>query len=206
MDKILQTYLRRLVNISSNNRSLLLLRLVSDQFVDIHDFNFLNGEPSFSFIEKLISRKTKIPICKVVDSRDDQSNDVSKKLKRLSRIDDFIYEERGSRDLYVGWPFVRGKFSDGTLVRAPLLFFPVTLKLEDNNWNLHLREDVNITFNKAFLLAYSYFNKVKLDDELVERTFDDYDPDSTVFRTEIYQTFRDSPVEINFNYCLPTLE
>jgi len=199
MDKILQTYLRRLVNLSSNNRSILLLRLVSEQFIDIHDFNFLNKEPSFSFIEKLIGRKKKIPICKIVDSRDDQSNEVSRKIKRLLRINKFIYEEQGSRDLYVGWPFIRGKFSDGTLVRAPLLFFPVSLEIENNNWNLILREEINITFNKAFLLAYSYFNKVKLDEELIERTFDDYDPDSTVFRTEIYQTFRDSPVDINFN-------
>jgi superfamily I DNA and/or RNA helicase len=199
MEKILQTYLRRLVNLSSNNRSLLLLRLASDQFIDIHDFNFLEKDPSFAIIEKLIARNSEILLCKQVDSRDDQSNEVSRKLKKLKRIDDFIFEERGSRDLFVGWPFIRGKFSDGTLVRAPLLFFPVSLEIEKNKWVLLLREDLTITFNKSFLMGYSYFNQVKLDDELIERTFEDYDPDSTVFRTEIYQTFRDSPVDINFN-------
>lgn len=199
MDKLLQTYLRRLVNLSGTNRSLLLLRLASEQFIDIHDFNFLEKQSSFSILEKIIARKKKIPICKQVDSRDDQANEVSRKLKRLKRIDKLIFEERGSKDLYVGWPFIRGKFSDGTLVRCPLVFFPVSIEIENNEWVISLRGDVNITFNKSFLLGYSYFNQVKLDEDLIERTFDDYDPDSTVFRTEIYQTFRDSPVDINFN-------
>jgi len=199
MHKILQSYLRRLTNLTGKNRSILLLRLTSQQFIDVHDFDFLASKPSFSIVEELIARKIKIPLCPIMDSRDESSNQASRRLKRLQRIDNFIYEERGARDLYVGWPFIKGKFSDGTLVRAPLVFFPVSLQASEKSWELHLRVDVNITLNKSLLLAYAYFNHVKVDDEILERVFDDFDTDSTVFRTELYQLLKDSPVELNFN-------
>ena len=199
MKKILQSYLRRLTNLSANNRSILLLRLISDQFIDLNDFNFVDNKPSFSIVADLIGRKNQIRLCQQMDSRDDETNRISLALKRLKRVDHYIFEERGSCDLYVGWPFIRGKLADGTLVRCPLIFFPVTLDLEGKEWMLKPREEVNITFNKSFLLAYSYFNQIKLDDELVEQTFEEFDVDPTVFRTRLYQLIKDSPVEINFN-------
>lgn len=199
MHKVLQSYLRRLTNLSGNNRSLLLLRLISDQFLDLHDFDFLKNKSSFSIIEDLMARKTKINVASITDSRDDKNNEVSAKIKKIQRIDRFIFEERGSKDLYIGWPFVRGKLNDGTLIRCPLLFFPVSIELEQNEWYIHARPDVNITFNKSFLLAYSYFNQLSLDETLIEHTFEDFDKDSRVFRTDLYQMLKDSPVELNFN-------
>lgn len=199
MQQILQSYLRRLTNLSGNNRSLVLLKLVSEQFIDVHAFNYLANNPAFSIIDQLIARKKKIPLCLVQDSRDDFNNVISQKLKRLQRHEKFIYEERGAKDLYIGWPFVKGKFSDGTLVRCPLLFFPVALENEDNEWYLKIREDVNITFNKSFLLAYYYYNQIGVNEELLEKIFDDFDKDSRVFRTSLYQLLKNSAVEINFN-------
>ena len=51
---ILSTYLRRLTNLSGNNRSLLLLRLHAEQLIDLHKLSFLNGEKSFEIINALI--------------------------------------------------------------------------------------------------------------------------------------------------------
>ncbi len=199
MKHILQSYLRRLTNLTGKNRSLLLLRLISDQFIDIHDFDFLDKKPSFDTIKELIGKKAKTKLCQLADSRDERNNIVSRKLKRLFRIDKYIFEERGSKDLYVGWPFIRGRLSDGTLVRCPLIFFPVELVLQENTWYLTLREDVNITFNKSFILAYAYFNQIKIEEDFLEQVFDDFDRDSTVFRTNLYQLIKNSPVELNFN-------
>ena len=119
---ILETYLRRLTNLSGNNRSILLLRLYADQLMDLQEFSFLNGERSFSIINALIAGKEK-KLCPVLDSRVEASNDSSRRLKKIARTDRFVFEERGSNDLHVGWPFVRGKFADGTLVSCPLIFF-----------------------------------------------------------------------------------
>jgi len=197
MHELLKSYLKRLTNLTANNRSLLLLRLPVQQFIDIYDFNFITEGGAFSIIEDLIGERS-IKLSPMTDSRDEDANIVSGKLRKLQRADKFIQEERGSNDLYVGWPFVRGKLMDGTLVRAPLLFFPVTLDAEGKNWKMRLRPS-GVMFNKSFLLAYSHFNKVKIDDDFLDRNFEDFDTDSTVFRTALYQLFKDSPVELNFN-------
>jgi hypothetical protein len=199
MHDVLRYYLKKLTNLSGSNRSLQLLRVISDQIIDLNDFDFTLNKTSFSLIEDLIAKKKKIPLAALSDPRMESNNVLSKKLKKLQRMENFIYEERGAKDLYVGWPFVRGKFQGGTLVRCPLIFFPVELVQDNEQWVMQLREDVNITFNKTFLLAYAYYHQVKLDDELVEKVFEIFDNDSRVFRTELYQIFKESPVNINFN-------
>ncbi len=199
MRTILQSYLRRLTNLSGNSRSILLTRLLSEQFIDIHDFNYALNEPSFGIVSQLIARKSKITLCDVQNSRDESSNKLSSRLRKLKRIEHLVFEERGARDLYIGWPFVKGKFSDGTLVRCPLLFFPVTLDHDNQQWHLKLRKDVNITLNKSFLLAYAFYNEQKADEELLERVFDDFDKESKGFRTELYELLKSSNLEIHFN-------
>ncbi|NJN28021.1 MAG: AAA family ATPase [Cyclobacteriaceae bacterium] len=73
------------------------------------------------------------------------------------------------------------------------------LSLQGNEWSLNLRKDVSITFNKSFLLAYAYYNQVKVPEELIEQSLDDIERDSTVFRTAVYKMLKESPVEINYN-------
>ena len=199
MEKILKTYLNRLTNLSGNNRSLVLLRLISDQTIDLHQFDNMLGRPSFDIIADLIAQKKNISLCKEVDTHDKDNNKISQQLKKIRRIDDFIFQERGARDLYIGWPFITGKFIDDTLVRCPLAFFPVELKSDGKEWSLSLRQDVNITLNKTFLLAYAYFNKINLDEDLIEQILNDLDKDNTIFRTQLYEIIKDSAVEINFN-------
>lgn len=197
VQSILKTYMRRLTNLSGNSRSLLLLRLHSEQLMDLQQLSQLKGESAFSIINALIAGKEK-KICPLLDSRLEAANIASEKLKRLHRIDNFIFEERGSHDLHVGWPVARGKFADGTPVRAPLLYFPVTLFRDKTDWVLKIRKDTGITFNKTFLLAFAHFNEIKPDETLLETDFEDFDTDSTVFRTQLYQLLRDR-IEINFN-------
>ena len=199
MQTILKSYLRRLTNLSGNSRSILLTRLLAEQFVDIHDFNFALNEPSFQIISDLVGRKNKIPLCEVQNSRDQDSNKLSTRLKKIRRVDQLIYEERGGRDLYIGWPMVKGQFNDGTPTRCPLMFFPVSLDQDGKSWFLQIRKDVNITLNKSFLLAYAFFNGQKANEELLERVFDDFDKDSKVFRTELYELLKVAEFEVHFN-------
>jgi len=199
MQKTLKSYLKRLTNLTGNNRSLLLLRLLSGQFIDLNGFNHLSGNTSFSIIEELIASKSKIKLCDEIDPRDEDVNVISKQLKRLRQTEKFIYEERGAKDLYVGWPFVMGKFNDETAVRCPLLFFPVSLVVDNGQWYLSARKDVNVTFNKTFLLAYGHFNNVSISDDLLEKVIEEFDSDSIVFRTSLYQELKESNINVNFN-------
>lgn len=199
MRNVLKSYQKRLVNLTSNNKSLILRRLLKGQYIDIHRFDFLQKEASFSIIKKLIEGKKNINITPIADSRDENVNLVSRDLTRLDRLNKFLFDEHGSKDLYVGWPYVRGKFSDGTHVNAPLLFFPVSIDKSGSNWFLNHRKDVSVMLNKSFLLAYGYYNDIRIDEELIERNLEDFDTDHLVFRTSLYQFFKDSPVELNFN-------
>ncbi|MFC5409263.1 AAA domain-containing protein [Larkinella bovis] len=201
---VLKAYLKRLTNLSSRNRSLLLTSLPAEQFLDLHETDFLDNKPSFDLIRHLIARRPTIPLCDVLDSRREKGNEVSKKLRKIARTDRFIEEERGSEDLYVGYPFIRGKLADGTVIHAPLIFFPVHLEQQGNKWLLVRRPDGPITLNRSFLMAYAYYNQYILPDAVLEHTLDEYDKDSTVFRTQLYEWLKTSPLEINFNQDLFT--
>lgn len=194
---ILQQFLRKLTSLGGNNRSLFLPRLHAEQLIDLQAFSFLKGEKAFSLINALIAGKSKA-FCQILDSRMESNNKLSQRVKRLQRLDGFLFEERGSNDLHVGWPFVHGKFNDGTLVRCPLLYFPVAIKQSGSDWVLQPREDAGITFNKTFLLAYSFYNQVKVEEDLLDYSFEDWESDSTVFRTQLYQALKEK-VELNFN-------
>jgi superfamily I DNA and/or RNA helicase len=196
--KILKTYLRRLTNLSGNSRSILLLRLANEQLIDLHKLSYLEKQNSFSIIKSLIATKPHT-LCAIADARMEISNELSHKLKRLARIDDLIFEEKGSRDLHVGWPMMRGKFNDGTLLRAPLLYFPVKLMQLKDKWVLELRKEVDLVFNKSFLLAYAYYNQIEVDDNLLDRSFEDFDTDPDIFRSSLYEVLKESKIEIDFN-------
>ncbi len=175
------------------------MRLAAGRFIDLNEFDFLNNQPAFSIIEQLIRRKKEIFLCKVLDSRDESTNQVSQRLKKLWRNERFVFEERGARDLFVAWPFVRGTFVDGTSIRAPLLYFPVSLEMEDNGWKLRPRTDEYCYLNRSFLLAYSHFNKVAVDEQLMDHNFEEFPSESRAFRVALYELFKGSAVELNFN-------
>ncbi|QJD81293.1 DUF4011 domain-containing protein [Spirosoma rhododendri] len=173
--------------------------LPGSQFVDLHTCDFLLNRSSFSLIADLIGRKASVPLCAVLDARHERSNQVSRKLRQIDRTARFIIDERGTDDLYVGWPFVRGKLLDGTVIHAPLLFFPVTISQQGAQWRLTRRSDELGFLNPTFLIAYSQFNAIRLPDELAEKALSDFDRDPLVFRTQLYEWLRDSLLNVNFN-------
>jgi DNA polymerase IIIc chi subunit len=214
---VLKSYQKRLTNLTSRNKSLLLLNLTAEQFLDIHELDFLQNKSSFNIIEQLIAQKNTIALCEVHDPRYERVNEASKRLRKIARTEKFIEEERGSEDLYVGYPIVKGKFSDGTVVRCPLMFFPVTLAqappapeggaFSPNMWMLKTPPSgAGGLFNRTFLLAYSHFSEIKISDEFLEHSFEDYAKDSLEFRPQLYEFLKESPLKLNFNKELFTNE
>lgn len=204
MADILKTYQKRLTNLSNRNKSLLLLGLSQKNFLDLHALDFLNNKPSFSIIENLIKGISKTLLCPQIDSRDKFANQVSPILKNIQRTDRFIQEENGAKNLFVGYPIVEGKLLDDTLIRCPLLFFPVEILLENGSWYLQMRENESMIFNKTFLLAYNFFNKTQFKEDFLDQNFEDEHwtkcrKDSTQFRTDLYKYLENNELEINFN-------
>jgi hypothetical protein len=178
---------------------LLLPGLPSEQFLDLYDTDFLLGKPCLDIIQQAVQRKTRIPLCDIQDPRFERSNEISKRLRKISRTESFIQEERGSRDLYIGYPFIRGKLADGTPIHAPLLFFPVTLKADKEQWCLFERDEAGISLNRSFALAYAHFNETAVSDDVLEKSFEDFPKDFLEFRTQLYQWLKETPFRINFN-------
>ena len=204
MADILKTYQKRLTNLTNRNKSLLLLHLSQRNFLDIHLLDFLNDKPSFAIIENLIKGVAKTVLCPQIDSRNKFANQVSPILKNIQRTDRFIQEENGAKNLFVGYPIIEGKLLDDTLIRCPLLFFPVEITLENNYWVLQLRENESVTFNKTFLLAYNFFNKIQFEEGFLDQDFENsewttFRKDSRKFRTELYKYLENNNLEVNFN-------
>ena len=199
MKALLNTYLRRLYDLTSRNRSLFLLRLLKQHDLDLFQLGEGMGEAGFSIIRGLVAGDRDQVLCPVTDSRDHGSNVLSRKVRQIVRRDSFITEERGTRDLYLTWAYLQGAFSGGQPVKAPLIFFPVTIGRKANNWVINRRHDEPVSFNKALLLAYSHFQGTAIPEKLYDRDLSDLDTDMQVFRTALYQLLKENHVEINFN-------
>ncbi|MEJ8800871.1 AAA domain-containing protein [Pontibacter sp. H249] len=198
MKNILKNYRRRLLNLGTGNRALLLLRLYQELHVDVEALDFVNGEPAFEVLNKLLSGKKKIGLSPYADSRYAPVTHASRKLRYIKRKAEMIFEERGSRELYLGWPFVHGKFSDGTPVRCPLLFFPVALQINAaQEWELVPDTAQQPQFNQSFLLAYAHYMGTPLAEELTELDLSTLPQHPLEFRTKVYELLKESQLAIN---------
>ncbi len=196
---LLKQYQRRLLNLSGSNRSLVLLKPSASLHLDVHALDFVHKNPSFHYIQSLLEGKQDIPLCALADARDAALAPLTKQLKTIQRRAHMIWEERGAKELFVGWPMVEGAFPDGTLVRCPLLFFPVELQInEKRQWQLSRPAGTTALFNKSFLLAYAHYLNLKPNEELMEEDFEDFPADSLAFRTKLYETLKESNLAINF--------
>ncbi|PWJ60374.1 uncharacterized protein DUF4011 [Dyadobacter jejuensis] len=199
MQQILKAYLKRLTNLSTRNKSLLLTSLPGEQFLDLQATDFVLQKPAFELIVQLIAGKKTIPLCDVQDPRMEKVNVLSKRLRKISRTEKFVADERGTQDLYVGYPFLKGKLADGTPIHGPLLFFPVTLTTEKEQWCLTERGDSRVILNRSMALAYAYFNEAQVSDDILDKSFEDFSTDALAFRTELYEWLKDTALKINFN-------
>ncbi|SHN27307.1 Protein of unknown function [Cyclobacterium lianum] len=198
LKEIFKVYLNRLVDLSSNNRSIFLPRVIQSQMIDLKDFHFLNNHPSFFYINELLGRKRNIPLIQELDSRDKNVNQLSTRLKRLQYHVRFAVEETGEKSLFVGWPFVEGRLLNEQLIRCPLIFFPVDLVLEDKTWFLRKSPGELPFLNPSFLLAYSQAMGRPFDKEWLELSMEDFSKEPMGFRTDLYHYLKNQ-VELNFN-------
>ena len=97
------------------------------------------------------------------------------KIKELKRETDEIEKETGRFELFVGYPFVFGCITNGaskTMVKAPLLLFPVKIEIiGENSAEISLNRAERIHINQALIFAYAQAKKLNI--EQLELEFDD---------------------------------
>jgi hypothetical protein len=184
-ESVFQTYLNRLTDLSSKNRSLYLSKLEGSGAIDVAEFDFLSGEPAFEILRKLIQGKKLQQLIPEADPRSGATNQLSRALSRQAFRDQLTREETGERSLCLGWPFVEGKLINGQIIRAPLLFLPISLPVKDGIWSLSVQNSWE--WNPALLLAYRQAYGEGLDTERLENVLQGFSQDATEFRIQFNQ-------------------
>ncbi|EAZ80048.1 AAA domain-containing protein [Algoriphagus machipongonensis] len=179
-ESVFQTYLNRLTDLSSKNKSLYLPKTLNSGLIDLQSLDFLNGEPAFSLIESLLSGKKKIAVIPTVDPRMALVNQLSKTLSRVEFRNQLTLEETGDHSLNLAWPYLEGKMINGQVLRAPVLMRQVSLLKEKDTW--YLSASASWQWNQAFLLAYSKAYQENLPIELLENELEMLPKEPTEFR------------------------
>lgn len=200
MRQIIHNYKLRLTNLSQSNRTLKLGRLSKRRDIDLKDLGFLVKDSAEEMLERLIAGKD-ITLIKQADPRHEATNVADRRLNHIFRTARSIREERGTYDLFLGYPFVEGKFLDGSIVRCPVLLFPVRLERNLNQnpkWELKQVKGEPVEFNKTFLLAYEQFQDTLLPTDIWE---DEIEPnkDWRAWVNALYHKIKDHELGVNFN-------
>ncbi|MBE5738705.1 MAG: hypothetical protein E7354_03160 [Clostridiales bacterium] len=131
-------------------------------------------------IEKKFKDKTKMTVAETRNEnlrRERLKRDELKKahlaqvnhLRILKREVDEFAKETGRYEMFVGYPFVQGELNRETMIKAPLLLFPMNITIKDEfTVELELKKDEPVQLNKVFILAYAKHHKLIVDDLVQE--------------------------------------
>lgn len=90
-------------------------------------------------------------------------------LRVLKREVDEFAKETGRYEMFVGYPFVQGELNKDTMIKAPLLLFPMSIVIRDEfTVDLEFKKDEPVQLNKVFILAYAKQHKLVIDDMIQE--------------------------------------
>ena len=143
----------------------------------LENYLHLNIENEKEVLEALDAYK-KCLIQDIIEKREELQS-MSKSLDYLEREIRFIERETGLSSLYLAYEFVEGKFSDGSLCRAPLALLAVKINKENGIWYLNNEGNSELEENKVFLMAAKNNNELKninvdfdfINDENIEEQF-----------------------------------
>lgn len=200
LHRILQTYKLRLTNLNQRNRSLKLGKLSARRDIDLKDLSFLNEESVETILQKIIAGKN-VTLIPSLNPRHEKSNIIDRRLNRIYRELTTIFEESGAYDLSVGYPFVEGKFIDGTILRCPVVLFPVNLIRNLNGkprWKLQTNREDPPAFNRTFFLAYERFQESRIKESFWEEELS-YQNNWLDWVNHLYHKMKDYDISVNVN-------
>ena len=90
-------------------------------------------------------------------------------LKALKREIEEFAKETGRYEMFIGYPFVTGYINKDMQIKGPLILFPVTINIEDDQTvSIEAKQDELIQFNKVLVLAYAKEHKLNYDGLIME--------------------------------------
>lgn len=200
MFSVLHQYKLRLTNLSQSNRSLRLSRLSARKDIDLADLGHLNQLSASEILKRVVAGQS-VNLIKALSARDEATNLADRRLNKIWHSVNTLHEESGAYDLFVGYPFVEGKFLDGSVARCPVVLFPVRLVRNlqgGNRWTLLPVLDEDLSFNTTFFLAYEKFMKLRLAKEFWEERPERHH-DIQGFLNGLYQQLMGHEMAVHFN-------
>lgn len=198
MNSPIQVFKRKLTNLSSANPLLWMGRLKAGIQLDLAWLEQNEVKPTGFFLDQILEGKKKVPICLVHNPRFGDENQSSRKLAQLVRNQETLLQERGVNDMFLAWPFVAGRWPDGSYFRTPFLFIPVRLEMDSSQWNLRPELERAI-LNPAYLLAYAHHFSLPPDPDLYEKELDLESESRIEFIRQLYEKIKSSHLNLNFN-------
>ena len=196
---------KKLTNLSSANPLLWQSRLRAGIHLDLTDLLFETVVSSADFLDGLCSGKKKIRLAPVYNPRNPSENRMGAALQRLSRHRLTENQERGTDQLFLAWPFLSGRWPDGSPVRTPFQLIPLNLFSDGSIWWMEPRT-AEARINPAFLLAFTRHCGKPLDENLFEKELGLEAADARSYLTSLYGRLENSPLDVHFNSGLFTLE
>ncbi len=200
MFPVMHQYKLRLTNLSQSNRSLKLSKLSVRKDLDLTEAGFINHLSAAEILGKIIAGQS-VTLIKNLSSRDEATNLLDRRLNSIWHEVETINEETGTYDLFLGYPFIEGKFLDGSIARCPAVLFPVRLERDfqgGTRWSLRANPDEDLSFNTTFFLAYEKFMQVRLKHEFWEDRPERHD-DLQGFLNALYKQMTAHEITIHFN-------
>ncbi|MCC6574841.1 MAG: DUF4011 domain-containing protein [Planctomycetes bacterium] len=203
--KLLTVLSGRLVNITGKNRSIRLVRKTKTRCLDVAEIEPLRAGAASELLKAvMIDKPCKVLTyldcpAGLRDSNFEPTVDepapleeaeppqfrkrrlfekLNSTLVQLSRNAAAIAAETGATDLYFGYPWISGNCKDGTFLQAPVLLYPVQIRVERSprlQWFVEPRDDAKPLFNEALALALDKFHETKLQEDLIQEAEDQGD-------------------------------
>ena len=184
LEHILRELEKKLTSINKRNRLLYFSKLTTKTGADL---SFIQDSTK---VEQFLSGNKK---WNIYNSQQRATEAVYRRCRQVSREANKEYRDKGQNNLYIGYPFVKGRLSGENFdVRAPLILFPVTTDATPEKITLSLDDSRDVQFNSALLLANYKFNNIK--EPLPDVAIDDLKPGE--FVTAAIDFYKDNYITI----------
>jgi very-short-patch-repair endonuclease/Ni2+-binding GTPase involved in maturation of urease and hydrogenase len=178
---------KKLVNLNRRNRLLYMPKLVSKYGYDLYTGSDCNA------LDLIFGKKRQIVLSDLANT-DSQELGKNKRLTTLARETNKDIRDRGQNDLYIGYPFAKGRLPGEEFdIRCPLVLFPATIDKTPTKISIELDDSRDILYNNALLLAYFKFNNISK--ALPDNGIDSVDEASFIENTLSY--FKEQGISIN---------
>lgn len=139
---------KKLININRRNHLLYMAKLQAKYAVDLYS-------PDYDAREIILGTGRKIEVANL------KNESQLKKITGLLRANNRLVRDKGQNDLFIAYPFVKGKLAGEEFeVRAPLALFPVTEERTPSSVKLSLDRSRDILYNTTLILAYFKTNNL----------------------------------------------